>query len=147
MRHSAASRRTTPARSGSRGPRSGLIGQFRIDAFDSQADGAAAGQRQFDHPGWIIFSIGDEFDRQQRNYGIGGAPLDVDGLNLGHAIEPQRRPHARAGAFHVFPAVAVDHGRETPLLRQPGEIFQLAHGILQSRRHDLQIFGIRGRQF
>src|SRR5215469_5759241 len=68
--------------------------------------------------------------------------FDILGLDLGHAVEPERGLDARAPAFGIFPAETIEQDGEAPLFGQPNEIFEAADGILQPRREDFEILRV-----
>src|SRR5471032_426357 len=115
-----------------RRPGAADVRQLGVDAFHRQAQGAAAGQHDLDHPAGIFAAIGNERRRQDGDHCFTGAQLDLAGLHLQHTVEMQAGAQARLAA--IFPGKPVHHRREAPLPGQPDEILELDHGVLQTGR-------------
>ena len=57
-----------------RRPGAADVGQLGVDAFHRQAQRAAAGKNNLDHPAGIFAAIGREVDRQQRDHRLAARP-------------------------------------------------------------------------
>src|SRR3954464_2448225 len=68
------------------GPGLCQVGQFGLDAFHRQANGASAGPPPLDHAARVLAAIGREADRQQIDHRFLGAQLDLVRLDLEHAV-------------------------------------------------------------
>ena len=136
-------------RFGSGFPGAAHIGQLRLDAFDIECDGAAAGQRQF-HRAIRPFAILDEADGEKRKHLFLVVAVDAvradsgDPLQENHAAAALRR---QALFLSAFPDETVGGKRELPVFRLEGNVLQLEDAVLHMRRNDGEIFSIQRQQF
>ena len=125
------------------------IGEFRLDAFDVEADRGVAGKGEGHIAARVIARF--ETDGKQRQHPVGGRGLQRLDLRAEHAVEAQRRAPPLIGVVgsglrRLFPVEAVENGGEAPLRGDIGQVPDPHHRILQVRRHDLEILFIERNQ-
>jgi hypothetical protein len=128
------------------------IGKLRLQTFDIETNDAAARKGERYDSGRRI-GLG-EFNGEQIEPCVLVGSIEIAALAGQHALEAQRRPAApiigfgipfRVGGAH--PVKTVERHHKTAVARLPPYIGDLNQGILQVRRHYLDILAVKRNEF
>ena len=131
------------------------VGQLRLQAFDIETDGTAAGEGQRDDPGRGI-ALG-KFDRKQIERCVLIGLVEVAALAGVNAFEPQRGPAAAVtrridapgtvDIDRIHPVETLERHHEPMLAWLPEYVGDLDERVLHMGRDDLDVVLVEGDEF
>lgn len=121
------------------------IGKLCLHALDIKAKRRASRKGELDITAWGRPL--QEIDSQQIEDRTLARRINPTGLEGIHALETQRRSPAaklRGRAFGAFPIETIEWNDETTLCRNPNDLADGHHGVLDMAGDDFKIFLVEG---
>ena len=129
-----------------RRPGGAQVFELGLNALDREADGAAAGEAQFDGAGGI--GGGFEADVEQFQHALLGSHVDAGDGDVGDPGEAERRapPLTVAAAAADFPGIAVHQHGEAFVAHGVAHVGHPEHRILGGSRNDFEVVAVERKE-